>query len=57
MSFKSLNVKVLKKEELRKINAAVAPDCEPGQILQYIPGLGYVCGPHFCAWEIPVDRT
>lgn len=57
MSFKSLNVKVLKKEELKKINAAVAPDCEPGQILQYIPGLGYVCGPHFCAWEIPVDRT
>ncbi|MDC1162351.1 hypothetical protein OAT18_02795 [Tenacibaculum sp.] len=57
MNLKMLRGKSLGKEELKKINAGVAPDCEPGEIRHHIPGVGYVCRPNFCGWEIPADKT
>ena len=55
MKLENLKGKKLTVEELETINAGVAPDCPPGQILSWIPGVGYVCGPLFCGWEIPEE--
>ena len=55
MKLQNVKGKKLTSEQLRTISAGVAPDCPDGEVLQYVPGAGWVCGPVICTWEIPAD--
>ena len=56
MSLKSLKANELSKSEQLAIKAGLAPDCDEGTILHYVPGTGYQCVPlSICEWVILPD--
>ena len=57
MNLDMLKANSLTKKELKAINAAAAPDCEPGSTKTGRNGLIWVCNT-YCAWELasPADE-